>query len=60
MPIGTTVNSRNCHAREVAQFWRENYDLRHILERDRASLGPQLEGKLFVYAGDMDSYYLSY
>jgi hypothetical protein len=44
---------------EVASYWRENYDLRHILERDWAELGPKLEGKLHIYCGDMDNYYLN-
>lgn len=43
----------------VAEYWRENYDLRHILERDWATLGPKLEGKLHFYVGDMDNYYLN-
>lgn len=45
--------------REVAAYWRENYDLRHILERDWAKLGPKLRGKLHIYCGDMDNYYLN-
>ena len=45
--------------RQVAEHWREKYDLRHILERDWATLGPRLEGKLHIYAGDMDNYYLN-
>ncbi|MFO7769273.1 MAG: alpha/beta hydrolase-fold protein [bacterium] len=44
---------------EVAAYWRENYDLRHILERDWATLGPKLVGKIHIYTGDMDSYYLN-
>jgi len=44
---------------EVANYWRENYDLRHILERDWATLGPQLAGKIRIYCGDMDNYYLN-
>lgn len=44
---------------EVAEYWRENFDLRHILERDWATLGPKLEGKLNIYVGDMDNYYLN-
>ena len=44
---------------EVAEYWKENFDLRHILERDWATLGPKLEGKLHIYAGDMDNYYLN-
>ncbi|MEO1014045.1 MAG: hypothetical protein AAFX08_02540 [Pseudomonadota bacterium] len=45
--------------REVAAYWRENYDLRHILERDWSTLGPKLHGKLNIYTGDMDNYYLN-
>jgi hypothetical protein len=44
---------------EVAEFWRENYDMRHILERDWATLGPKLEGKLHVMVGDMDNFHLN-
>lgn len=44
---------------EVAAYWRENYDLRYILERDWETLGPKLEGKIRVYCGDMDNYYLN-
>ncbi len=43
----------------VAAHWRENYDLRHILERDWEALGPKLKGKIHVYCGDMDNYYLN-
>jgi hypothetical protein len=45
--------------REVAAFWRENYDLSHIIVRDWKTLGPKLRGKLHIYAGDMDNYYLN-
>jgi len=44
---------------DVAEYWRENYDLTHILKRDWATLGPKLEGKLHIYVGDMDNYYLN-
>ena len=44
---------------EVAAFWRERYDLRAILERDWAALGPRLAGKLHIYVGTMDNYYLN-
>lgn len=43
----------------VAQYWKENYDLRYILERDWKTLGPKLEGKIHIYCGDMDNYYLN-
>ena len=45
--------------KEVAEHWRENYDLRHILERDWETLGPKLAGKIHIYCGDMDNYYLN-
>ena len=45
--------------RDVAEYWRENYDLVHILKRDWETLGPKLQGKLHIYAGDMDNYYLN-
>jgi hypothetical protein len=45
--------------REVADFWREHYDLVHILRRDWKTLGPKVQGKLFIYVGDMDNYYLN-
>jgi hypothetical protein len=45
--------------KEVASYWREHYDLRHILQRDWPKLGKQLEGKLHIYCGDMDNYYLN-
>ena len=45
--------------KEVAQYWKENYDLVHILKRDWKTLGPKLEGKIHIYCGDMDNYYLN-
>lgn len=44
---------------EVAEYWKENYDLRHILERDWSKLGEKLRGKIHIYCGDMDNYYLN-
>jgi len=44
---------------EAAAYWRENYDLRFILERDWPEIGPSLRGKLHVYCGDMDNFYLN-
>lgn len=45
--------------REVATYWRDNYDLSYILRRDWKVLGPKLRGKLRIYVGDMDNYYLN-
>lgn len=44
---------------EVAEYWKENYDLRYILERDWDKLGENLKGKIHIYCGDMDNYYLN-
>ena len=44
---------------EVAAYWREHYDLRDILERDWATLGPKVRGKIDIYVGDMDTWYLN-
>lgn len=44
---------------DVAEFWKENYDLRYILERDWDKLGENLKGKIHIYCGDMDNYYLN-
>ena len=44
---------------DVAQYWKENYDLRYILERDWDKLGEKLKGKIHIYCGDMDNYYLN-
>ncbi len=44
---------------EVAKYWQDNFDLRHILERDWDKLGENLKGKIHIYCGDMDNYYLN-
>lgn len=43
----------------TAAYWRDNYDLGHILRRDWSKLAPKLRGKLRLYVGDMDNYYLN-
>jgi len=46
--------------KSVAEYWREHYDLSHILRRDwDKGLGKKLEGKIHIYVGDMDNYYLN-
>ena len=45
--------------RSVAQYWKEHYDLRYHLERNWTRLGPKIAGKLHIYTGDMDTYYLN-
>lgn len=45
--------------KEVAEYWKQNYDLNAILQRDWAELGPKLKGKIHLRGGDMDAYYLN-
>jgi hypothetical protein len=46
--------------KKVAGYWRDNYDLGHILRRDwEKGLGRKLQGKIHLYVGDMDNYYLN-
>jgi len=44
----------------VADYWREHYDLRHILQRDWKVLGPKLKGKLHLIVGRLDDFYLNW
>ena len=44
----------------VANYMKEHgFDLRDYAERNWATLGPKLAGKLHFFAGDMDHYYLN-
>jgi len=43
----------------VALYWKEHYDLSYILQRDWKTLGPKLQGKINIYVGDMDNFYLN-
>ncbi len=43
----------------VAAYWKEHYDLRYILERDWPTLGPKLRGKIHIYCGSADNYFLN-
>jgi len=43
----------------TAEYWREHYDLDAILQRDWAQLGPKLQGKLHIYVGSDDTYFLN-
>ncbi len=45
--------------KSVAAYWKVNYDLAHIIKRDWSKIGEQLKGKIHLYVGDMDNYYLN-
>jgi hypothetical protein len=56
-PIWDRVTGEIDH--EVAEYWREHWDLTHHLVNNWSSVGPSLAGKLHIAVGDMDSYYLN-
>jgi hypothetical protein len=44
---------------QVAEYWKQHYDLMEILRRDwERGLGEKLRGKLHIYVGTMDNYFL--
>ncbi len=43
---------------DVARYWQEHYDLTAYLARDWERLGPRLVGKLHVFMGTKDTFYL--
>ena len=43
----------------VVDYWKENFDLTHIVQRDWPKIGDKLSGKLHLYVGDMDNFYLN-
>ncbi len=43
---------------KVAEAWKP-YDLNLYLSRNWSTLGPKLQGKLHIWMGDMDSFYLN-
>ena len=46
--------------RSVAEYMRDHgYDLTYYLKSNWGKIGPQLKGKLHLYVGDMDNYYLN-
>jgi hypothetical protein len=43
----------------AAYFKAHDFDLRDYLERNWTTLGPKLRGRLHVFVGDMDTFYLN-
>jgi hypothetical protein len=43
----------------VAEYWKEHYDLNAKLQREWSTLGPKLQGKLNIYVGSADTYFLN-
>lgn len=44
---------------EVAEYWREHYDMRYYLEKNWHKIGSKLVGKLNIICGRMDNFYLN-
>ncbi len=44
---------------KTAEYWKQHYDLDAILQRDWLTLGPKLQGKLHLYVGSDDTYFLN-
>jgi hypothetical protein len=44
---------------EVAAHWKA-FDLRHLLESRWSELGPKLKGKLHIWVGEADDYFLNH
>jgi hypothetical protein len=57
MPIFNKETGEIDHT--VAAYWHDHYDLDAILARDWATLGPELAGKLHIYVGSDDTYFLN-
>ena len=45
--------------KRVAAYWKEHYDLVHIMRRDWAKLGPKLQEKLWLNVGLSDNFFLN-
>jgi len=46
--------------RSVADYMRDHgYDLRYYVDKNWARIGPQITGKIFIWVGDMDNFYLN-
>jgi hypothetical protein len=43
----------------VAAYWRDHYDLTAKLAREWPAIGPELRGKLHIYVGSDDTYFLN-
>ena len=43
---------------KVVEYWRDHYDLAYIVATDWPSRGPQLKGKVHLFVGTADTFYL--
>ena len=45
--------------KQTAKYWHDHWDITAVLERDWSVLGPKIEGKIHVQAGEGDTYFLN-
>jgi hypothetical protein len=45
--------------KQTVQYWHDHWDLTAVVQRDWPTLGPKLEGKIHVQAGEGDTYFLN-
>ena len=45
--------------KKVADYWKQHYDLRNIVETNWTTLGLKIANKINIYVGDADTYYLN-
>jgi S-formylglutathione hydrolase FrmB len=43
---------------QVAEHWKK-YDFKHYAQQNWSELGPKLQGKIYIWMGDMDQFYLN-
>jgi hypothetical protein len=65
-PVGTDGYPQTIFDKETgeidpatAAYWKEHYDLSAILQKNWSTLGPKLAGKIHVYVGSADTYFLN-
>ena len=65
-PVGEDGYTKPLYDREtgdidpdVAEYWKQHYDLKHYLETNWSNVGKKLKGKLYIFTGDMDTFYLN-
>ncbi len=43
---------------QVVAYWRDHYDLAHIVQQNWATRGPDLKGRIHLFVGTADTFYL--
>ena len=59
LPLPVWNDQTGAIDKQTVQYWHDHWDLTAVLARDWPTLGPKLEGKLHVQAGEGDTYFLN-